>query len=692
MSLALGMAALTAAVAPQASVAADQCANQQLRVEQGATGLPECRAFEMVSPVDKGFGSVYWKPQGIVFGSFTPNFGIAAGATDGDTVIFPSWGIFAGTKNGLIQSYRSRRGASGWATTPTAPALTVPDPNAIYCPCLPFWKAASSDLGTGLMLTSNAWSPLDQNTVGPGDLFNPAPKDAYLRFPDERTELISLGADGLASGYIEEGSTEFVLAQDGGGALLRTAARVLPEDPPFREAPDAYLYRDGKIVEAAMRPDGTKVNNCGTAPAVGLDSADSALATNGAVAFEAPKYPFVEPPEGNPDCLVNPQLFLRLPDGEIIDVSASQRAVPDPDGDRAPRFLRMADDGSRLLFTSTEMLTEDAPAASYEYVYEYRVSDRSLNFLEAFPNAPNFLNVSEDASHAFVEATEALAPGGQAGEYNLYVLNEGELEWIASAPTPLDTSADFPGTAAISSPDGKAFTIATKSDLVGFDTNGRDQVYLHREGKPLVCASCVEGRAPQTETLLSIGSYSIYNDHGRYASSLASDGSAVAFETGDPLVPGDRDENRDVYIWNEGELSLLTPAPVQGNAYLLGMSTDARDVFFTSTAPVLAQDVDGGDTDIYDVRIEGGFPGGDGSGGVGTCAGESCQPPAAAPPPGVSPGSELIAVPPRKAKPRAKGKKGAKHCSKPKGNRNRANSKRPKCKQGQSKSNRGGAK
>ncbi len=85
------------------------CPNEQLRVENALSLLlPDCRAYEQVSPVDKNESDVKNDFEG----------GINQQASvDGERVLYESYGAFPGSPKGNLEvQYLSSRGASGWST------------------------------------------------------------------------------------------------------------------------------------------------------------------------------------------------------------------------------------------------------------------------------------------------------------------------------------------------------------------------------------------------------------------------------------------------------------------------------------------------------------------------------------------------------------------------------------------------
>lgn len=92
-------------------------------------------------------------------------------------------------------------------------------------------------------------------------------------------------------------------------------------------------------------------------------------------------------------------------------------------------------------------------------------------------------------------------------------------------------------------------------------------------------------------------------------SSLSDDGSYLAFSTPEPLVEADQNKISDVYLWHDGELSLISSGTGEGTvggANIIGISPSGRDLDFTSFDQLAPTDGDISQ-DVYDARIGGGF-------------------------------------------------------------------------------------
>ena len=105
----------------------------------------------------------------------------------------------------------------------------------------------------------------------------------------------------------------------------------------------------------------------------------------------------------------------------------------------------------------------------------------------------------------------------------------------------------------------------------------------------------------------------------------------------------------DVYEWelegtgdcahgSGGCLSLISTGQATSNDYFLDSSPDGKNVFFGTHSKLVPADQDE-EGDLYDARIDGGFPA---PLGAGPCEGDACDHPPAAPP---DPIPALLAAP-----------------------------------------------
>ena len=150
-----------------AHAATDQCPNAALRALNDSTGLPDCRAYEMVTPPFK---------QG--FAPLKPNYG------DDGAVAYYSTGSFDGNAyGGLGNQYVARRSATGWNSIamnpPGEPWVFAPAPEGAR-------EGMSSDFRSVLW-----W--MRPRTEGPGerDVDHPERDGLYVRRPDGTFSLIA---------------------------------------------------------------------------------------------------------------------------------------------------------------------------------------------------------------------------------------------------------------------------------------------------------------------------------------------------------------------------------------------------------------------------------------------------------------------------------------------------------------------
>lgn len=570
------------------------------------------RSYELVSPPDKAGQQVTYRSALQV--------GIAASSRNGDVATFGSWGSFANAPSGMPSSYRAMRSPRGWVTEAVTPAPVVPLPLAtVGYPST--WVAASPDLAVGVITTRDAFDPLDVNRAD----------DVYVT---RNGVAVDLASRGNGSERATDASRFTAISDDGNSVVFSSPGHLVPEDAARVMGDDLYFRRDGVTTLINQRSGGGLIDLCGSQR--GARTARNMISADGStIFFETHEEP------GVPECPNPQQVYARnVNDGRTTQVSRSQRAVPDAPLPAA--YEGASKDGRFVFFTSSEQLI-DAPEAFAGGLYRYDMTDGSLTLLLDWRAGP-VSKISDDGRVIYFTSGLDLAPGSILGSVNLFVAVEGEIRWIASDESLVTLESDISVgdealRAARITPDGRHLLFATGARLTSYDPQGRRQVYLFDEpDNRLTCLSCDIGQRPAGSPVR--GDASLAGREGQ-DSPITDDGSVVVFDTPDQLVANDSNATRDVYEYRDGSLRLVTPGRSNSTASLVGMAVDGRDVFFTTSESILDVDVDGGDFDMYDARVGGGFPI-EAVPPTPVCEGDSCQGSPTSPTTPEPPGSEVL--------------------------------------------------
>ena len=375
-------------------------------------------------------------------------------------------------------------------------------------------------------------------------------------------------------------------------------------------------------------------------------------------------------------------LYVRENASTTRPVSASERTGDDHTLARAGTFqAAKASDGSQALFTSGVPLTDDANAAlgSCSVISECRQdlylwnangpADHRLTDLTVADDGDGGVlgvaAVSDDLSRVFFVATGDLAPGAVADSPNLYgwtpsggvrhiaVLSDQDgAVWSVNR----DDSGGRYRDARLGA-NGSRLLFTSYRQLSASATGGHKQVYLYDFADDrMTCVSCGSSTTPATgdawmfyPTVLPLpASNETPRVPYRLPRNLSADGSKAFFETDQRLVPADTNGTVDVYMWSEGDLSLISSGTGAGRSEFIDASGDGSDVFFTTRDRLVGSDGDS-QVDVYDARVGGGFaeqqiP--------APCVGDKCQEPFASSPDLSVPGDDVAAGDP-KLKPRA---------------------------------------
>lgn len=610
------------------------CPNAAIRAAQGAGPIGDCRAFEKVSPDDKTGADVY------IFATQS--------SVDGNGVAYQSSGAFAGAEGaGHADSYVSRRTPSGWTTEAVAPYQTPSAYGAFMS--LNGFEMFSPDLSAGVLMSMH--DPNLRSSEVDGDQ-----RQLFLR--RQGGSFVKLTPSSASPSIFMEDPLFVGASEDLSRVFFQSNQHLTPDAPPVW-TDELYEWAGGEVKVVGVLPNDTVAPDGARAPSQdgnisGSERKWSVSADGSDVVFQS----------GSPE-----QIYLRSDGAMTTAVSLSQKSGSV--GDPAPtgaHFLAGSRDASggfaKLYFTSSSELTDESftgPAQEGSDLYEYDVASgklRDLTFTED-PENPigaradsDWLRVSADGSYVYFVASGILAPGGRGNTENLYVLHNGEIEFVAVYDLGF-------GYKPMVSDNGKRALIFTGVPLtgqpIGDNPNDTQAFVYDQPSGTIVCASCQPVQDPiDTKPHGFITGYSYKSVYEQR--NISADGSRVFFETAAALDPQDTNGQADVYEWENGAVKLISSGRGPEGAHFLDASASGDDVFVATGEQVLPTDRDL-NLDVYDARANGGLPLPPTP--AAPCEGDACQTPPS-PPNDATPASAGFSGP-GNAKPRF-----AKHRKKPK--------------------------
>ncbi len=673
------------------------CANRGIRGEQtsasnpaGTGYLPDCMAFEMVSPSQK-FNQR----------ADTPDFS----ASD-DVLQFRSIAALGGTPQ-LSQTnnpYVATRDDGGWTTHAVQPPSGLLEGNPTPCsydPLLTRWTISGArPVGTQYTTT---W-PFTGTLAGDFEPLGPVLTPLQVAFA-------------ASSGGCKGGSADASRLFTEGRGLT-----YLPGEPPvasgFNGLASSYeVYRDpagNPVVELLSRDKDGRVwgGTCGTQ--VGWQEF-APTAEQGAISADGARVYFsARPGQGTGTCdgASNGMRVMerhRTADGPVIrEISASEctRVSPSCSAAGGDDLFRAANrETGRVFFTSPRQLANsdldtgsgcdvgaggsgcdlylyDASRPEGSRLTQVSAGDASAPTPGAGANVRGVLDVSGDGSHAYFVAegvlTTSLSPAGtaaEAGKPNLYGYERsadhptGRIAFIGTLPT---TDAGLWGESgggygpgrnpAIAVPrlgadvedpsvggNGHIIVFVTGAALAPGDTDGAEKdVYRYDSGTGALDRISAAGPGGSDGGAFAVGMHNGRADEVHpvqpqslyFGRAVSEDGRTVAFSTSEGLDPADGDGASTIYVWQEGVIAAvrgsLGPPPSSNIGTLRPAVSTTGDVAFVSTEKLLPEDGDAA-RDVYVLRSGGGFP-------LPVaeipCAGEACQAPFGAQPVEQAPASQ----------------------------------------------------
>lgn len=649
------------------------CPNQSLRTG-ASSGLPDCRAYEMVSPVDKNGGDIV--PL-IATLNYTSN--LVQSSLDGNKVTYTSYKAFGNSEGAPYanQYIGTRDSQSGWATESISPKLNPSNVNSVVLTVgfelSSLYAAFSPDL-------SDSWFKyFGEVPLVPGA---PPGLNFYRREnPSGALEpLIEVEREKLANFQaFQEGSFMFQGASADSTAELFSTRGTLTADS-AAEVAQLYLHKDGSLHLVCILPDGTasaEPCSAGTPNGAIVQSVDGAISADGSRVYWSDEVG---------DAFVRPgELYLRKnpakPQSAISggECTEPQKACTLRVSGLVPNtgeawFWDASANGEKALFSvSTGPF---AHPLTGEELYEFDAGSGKASLIAG--GLKGVVGISDDAAYVYFVSTEPLAPGAIDGGQNFYLRHEGAISLVAvlssedvgseyTSPSthPSNIEVHNPYRVARVAPDGRHIVFVSDRPLTGYDNSdarsGKPdrEVYSFEVGSSgPICISCnPAGTRPVGKLVSGIGVSNAGTPVWTAATTpgwagdfhptrpLTDDGSRIVFDSYDGLLPQDSNGKEDVYEWlavgshgcdagsplfhavNQGCLGLISSGESPTDSELADMSPDGRDVFFTTSSSLLPQDP--GLVDIYDARSDGGFP--PPPTPAASCEGEACQGPLAAP-------------------------------------------------------------
>jgi len=605
------------------------CPNETIREEQHSTDLPECRAFEMVTPPDKN-GSDIYLPLG---------FNDVVTSEDGEVLSWMSLvGLGDSEANGTsaITQYVTRRGDSGWSTHGITPLNNLVSHQVFRGTILrEFSPDFSRAVLTGLDLGPTDDVPFAQN----------------IYREDTSTRAVQTVSTPLASSFpafLMQATSASASSDDLRHVAFDGPATLLPEAPPGF-VPKVYDSEDGTLRLAGILPDGTPA--AGGAWLAGgsiLGASNRNAFRRDSISRDGSRIFFVSPTdESSPS-----QIYMREDHATTTLISRSEALSPiaEPQG---VIFWVASANGEKVLFTSEDALNDLDPGGSGAGLYLYTDSpdpdgETNLTFLgrgEALGGeyAVKVVAESADFSRVYFVSAQVGVPG-ESGETALYLSDHGVTRFLS----PVDENTQVRGNLSVpfwsyESPAGRLANASDSGRYLAFfsydavpslgeeDAGEVPKLYLYdADADRLICVSCPSGTPPSSGAYPTADLSPVPNSVGisKWNSTrfLSSDGRRLLFSTADALLPNDANGLEDVYEYDTqtGALSLLSTGRGDQPAELVGIGASADDVFIATRARLSAWDRDG-NTDIYDVRLGGGFP--EPAIAPLSCQGDACQPP-----------------------------------------------------------------
>jgi hypothetical protein len=532
---------LCAVLSSTANATVTSCANATFRTGPSA-GLPDCRVYEQVSPVEKG-------------GSDAVARGASAAASpDGEKLVYQGYGAFPGAAgNTASAEHLSVRSTGIWQTSELTPAAVRAVDITPYLVGYDF----SEDLSQALLTVALPLTP--EATPDVYDLFLRNPSGGYTwvnskpptipvedRCPPGFTAKCFLFGDLSAYAGAANGFTHVLFESNAqlGSEAPETGVEALYESSGGQVElvgilPDGQVAREGSTAGAGSSVE----ENAGSAVEVDKRVEHAISESGSRVVFEANSDEGESEEAGQGG---KQEVYDRIEGKRTIELSApAPGAAPKVTTAEAATFWAASGNGSRVFFTSSAELTTPSNTGEGnvgEDLYEYNLETGALTDLTVDTNpvdvstgamVQGVVGTSNDGSYVYFVANGQLVEGeGVDGQPNLYVVHgDAKPRFIAtlngsnacgfgtqSSTDACDWTSHPAALEADVTPDGRHLAFMSTESLPtvnfpsGYDNidikTGEPDSEVYEYGAPsaaeeaagasgkLVCASCDPSGAP----------------------------------------------------------------------------------------------------------------------------------------------------------------------------------------------------
>jgi hypothetical protein len=647
------------------------CANDAFRTAP-SNNLPDCRAYEMVSPLEKGNADVaLWKGRS---GLLARLFELDQSAASGNAFAFTSATAFGDAEGAaFVTEYLARRGEGGWASGSISPPRTTPPVGAEALLSEEF-QGFSEDLCMA-WLRHYSVAPLAEGAIpGYPNLYRRENCSGAGSYQALTTEPPTNRPADEYRGVRWHGAS-----RDGTHAIFTANAKLHPQAPSLG-AFESLLYEhtpEGLRFVCFLPNGNPSPLPCAAGTGAGFSGTGNESSTRNAISTDGTRI-FWSAASSAPG-----QIYARIEDpetGELKTIKVSGEAAG---GTTDPAwYWTAANDGSKVIFAFTSGELKDE-------LYEFDVESQTARLIAKGVLSP--MGASEDASRIYFASGEDLDDEGPAsnGARNLYFYEadegggEGSFTFImALAVKDQHEGLTEPGPinelpvqrAARISPDGlhAVFVSMASPTPTGYDnldavsSEPVQEAYLYDAvEEELRCISCNPSGARPVGEDVGISSFHLFaaariqgwEALGHAPRILSSDGTRAYFESFGALVPRDTNGTWDVYQWEEagkggctaaldsfspaaqGCIDLISSGDSPAESVFLDADSSGENVFFGTLSSLVKADY--GLNDVYVARVGGGFPD---PIQETECEGEACQSPPPAPP-AVTPSSEAFEGP-----------------------------------------------